>query len=32
MVIDIEAETARADSALQRMKAIDGTIRARLLF
>ncbi|MBX9384954.1 ACT domain-containing protein, partial [Serratia marcescens] len=32
VVIDIEAETARADAALQRMKAIDGTIRARLLF
>ena len=32
MVIDIDAETARADAALQRMKAIDGTIRARLLF
>ena len=32
VVIDIEAETERADAALQRMKAIDGTIRARLLF
>lgn len=32
VVIDIEAETERADAALQRMKAIAGTIRARLLF
>ncbi|VXD00062.1 D-3-phosphoglycerate dehydrogenase [Enterobacterales bacterium 8AC] len=32
VVIDIEAETERADAALQRMKAIEGTIRARLLF
>ncbi|HDJ1440244.1 TPA: phosphoglycerate dehydrogenase [Serratia rubidaea] len=32
VVIDIEAETERADAALQRMKAIPGTIRARLLF
>ncbi|CAI1954366.1 D-3-phosphoglycerate dehydrogenase [Serratia fonticola] len=31
VVIDIEAETERADAALQRMKAIEGTIRARLL-
>jgi len=31
VVIDIEAETERADAALQRMKAIAGTIRARLL-
>ncbi|SQI44982.1 D-3-phosphoglycerate dehydrogenase [Serratia plymuthica] len=32
VVIDIDAETERADAALQRMKAIAGTIRARLLF
>lgn len=32
VVIDIETETERADAALQRMKAIEGTIRARLLF
>ncbi|MFJ7499757.1 phosphoglycerate dehydrogenase [Serratia grimesii] len=31
VVIDIDAETERADAALQRMKAIAGTIRARLL-
>ncbi|WP_416260875.1 phosphoglycerate dehydrogenase [Gibbsiella quercinecans] len=32
VVIDIEAETESADAALQRMKAIPGTIRARLLY
>ena len=32
VVIDIEAEEDVAQSALQAMKAIPGTIRARLLF
>lgn len=32
VVIDIETETERAEAALQRMKEIAGTIRARLLY
>lgn len=32
VVIDIEAEIERAGIALRRMKAIEGTIRTRLLF
>jgi D-3-phosphoglycerate dehydrogenase len=32
VVIDIDAEQDAADKALQAMKAIPGTIRARLLY
>ncbi|MDA6076858.1 hypothetical protein O0544_11170 [Edwardsiella anguillarum] len=32
VVIDVETETERAEAALQRMRVIPGTVRARLLY
>lgn len=32
VVIDVETETERAEAALQRMREIPGTVRARLLY